>query len=113
MAGQMIQVGVDELRESLDRYLDTTVPLAITRHGQTVGYYVPAQRKIDGEELRKLNEAAEELRALMAEHGITEDEVVREFRARVKGKNAHRGRKHSDPSSAGVSSSPVASDLRG
>ena len=81
MAGQLVRVGARQFREDLAQYLDSPTPIAITRHGQTVGYYLPARRKIDEQELRALKEAIERLQALMAEHGITEEEVLSDFRA--------------------------------
>ena len=55
------------------------MPVAITRHGRTVGYYVPARRKLDKEEWSAYRQSVAELRALLAAHGIDEDEVVAEF----------------------------------
>ncbi|MBI4212730.1 MAG: type II toxin-antitoxin system Phd/YefM family antitoxin [Chloroflexi bacterium] len=82
---ELIHVGVREFRDSLAEYLDAATPVAITRHGQTVGYYVPARGKVDERELASLKEAVSQLESLLAEHGITEDEVVREFRTRRRG----------------------------
>ena len=81
MAG-LTHVGVREFREALAEYLDAASPVAITRHGQTVGYYVPACGKADEQELATLRQAVSQLESLLAERGITEDEVVREFRTR-------------------------------
>lgn len=78
----LIHVGAREFRESLAEYLDAAAPIAITRHGQTVGYYVPARGGVDERELATLKQAVSQLESLLAEHGVTEDEVVREFRAR-------------------------------
>lgn len=86
MAG-LIHVGVREFREALAEYLDAPSPVAITRHGQTVGYYVPARGKLDEQELAALKEAVSRLESLLAEQGITEDEVVREYRARRRGRS--------------------------
>ena len=82
MAGQLTRVGVREFREDLAQYLDAPTPVAITRHGQTVGYYIPARAGVDQQELLALKRAVEQLEALLAEHGIGEDEIVRELRAR-------------------------------
>lgn len=81
MAG-LIHVGVREFREALAEYLDATSPVAITRHGQTVGYYVPARGKVDERELAALKQAVSQLESLLAQHAVSEDEVVRDFRAR-------------------------------
>ena len=75
-------MGVREFRDDLAQYLDSPVPLAITRHGQTVGYYVPAHRGPDEQDIVEYREAVGALQALIDSHRIAEDEVVNEFRAR-------------------------------
>jgi PHD/YefM family antitoxin component YafN of YafNO toxin-antitoxin module len=41
-----VKVGIREFREKLASYvLESDTPVAITRHGDTVGYYIPARRK--------------------------------------------------------------------
>ncbi|MDP2898134.1 MAG: type II toxin-antitoxin system Phd/YefM family antitoxin [bacterium] len=79
---QLIRVGVREFREDLAEYLDSPAPVAITRHGRTVGYYIPANGVPDEQEVLALRRAVEQIEAVLAEHGISEEEVVREFRAR-------------------------------
>jgi PHD/YefM family antitoxin component YafN of YafNO toxin-antitoxin module len=81
MAPELLHVGARQFREDLADYLNSPSPIAITRHGQTVGYYLPARRKVNEEELRTLKEAVAQLQALMAEYGITEEEVLSDFRA--------------------------------
>ncbi len=40
------KVGIREFRDNLSSYLlESESPVAITRHGDTVGYYIPARRK--------------------------------------------------------------------
>lgn len=73
MAGQLIRVGMREFREGLAEYLDSPGPVAITRHGQTVGYYIPARGEVDQQELLALRQAVEQLAGLLAEHGISEE----------------------------------------
>ncbi len=70
-----------EFREDLAEYLDSPVPVAITRHGQTVGYYIPARSASAEAELQALRRAIEQVEALLAEYGVTEEEIVREFRS--------------------------------
>ena len=42
---ETLKVGIREFREKLASYLlETEVPVAI-RHGDTIGYYIPARRK--------------------------------------------------------------------
>ena len=56
---EALKVGIREFREKSASYLlESDVPVAITRHGDTVGYYVPAQRKRAETERAGLKEAA-------------------------------------------------------
>lgn len=81
MSEHLIRVGSREFRENFAGYLASPAPVAITRHGQTVGYYIPASRNVDEEDLGALKRAVEQLKALLVEHRISEEEVLREFRA--------------------------------
>ena len=82
MAGELTQVGVREFREDLADYLDAQGPVAITRYGQIIGYYVPTRAKVSEVQLATLKKAVGQLETLLAEYGVSEDEVVSEFRAR-------------------------------
>ena len=78
---EAIRVGIREFRDKLANYLlESDAPLAITRHGETVGYYLPARRKRSETERAALCQAAARLDELMAAEGLTEDEVVEDFR---------------------------------
>ncbi len=77
-----IKVGVKEFRAKLPSYLDAMSPVAITRHGETIGYYIPARRGRTQAELDALKEAAAKLEAMLAAKGLSEDELVAEFKAR-------------------------------
>jgi len=48
----MKHVGVREFRDKATHYLKLGEPLAIERHGEVIGYYLPVRRK-DPEEIRK------------------------------------------------------------
>jgi PHD/YefM family antitoxin component YafN of YafNO toxin-antitoxin module len=76
-----VKVGIREFRDKLSSYLlQSESPVAITRHGDTIGYYIPARRKRTEAEKQALREAAARVRAMMAERGITEDEIVEDFK---------------------------------
>ena len=46
LAMETLKVGIREFREKLASYLlETDVPVPIPRHGDTIGYYIPARRK--------------------------------------------------------------------
>lgn len=76
----METVGIREFREKLAEYLESRIPLAITRHGETIGFFIPTRRKRTDEEKAALDRAAAQLDKMLAERGITEDELVEEFK---------------------------------
>lgn len=76
-----LRVGIREFRENLATYLlQNNKPVAITRHGDTVGYYLPARRQRTESERAALKEAAARLQELLAAEGISEDEIIAEFK---------------------------------
>ncbi len=76
-----VRVGIREFREKLAAYLlESEVPVAITRHGDTVGYYLPARRKRTDTERAALREAAARLQEVLEAEGLVEDELVDDFR---------------------------------
>lgn len=74
------KVGICEFRDHLAKYLKATSPIAIIRHGQTVGYFLPAQPEPAEAEIEGLKRAALKLDALLQEKGLTEELLVQEFR---------------------------------
>ncbi len=84
---EAVKVGIREFREKLASYiLESEAPVAITRHGDTVGYYIPARRKRDASEREALKEAATRLQHALAAQGISEEEILADFRQRRRGK---------------------------
>ena len=76
-----VKVGIREFREKLASYvLESDVPVAITRHGETVGYYIPARRKRSDKERTALKEAASQLQKMLKAAGVSEEEIVADFR---------------------------------
>lgn len=82
---ETMKVGIREFRASLADYIDSSTPVAITRHGQTVGYFIPARGQNEAE-LAALKHASQALDELLARHEVDTDAVVTDFkRARQKG----------------------------
>jgi antitoxin (DNA-binding transcriptional repressor) of toxin-antitoxin stability system len=78
---EMLQkIGMREFRNNLSKYLNATSPVAILRHGQTIGYFFPTQPQPEEAELEGLKRAAAKLDALLQAQGIGEDILVAEFR---------------------------------
>ncbi len=74
------KIGMREFRENLAGYLERGKPLAITRHGETLGFYIPAQKKSRVAELQAMRAAAKDLDAMIAACGASEDELMEEFK---------------------------------
>ena len=78
---ETLKVGIREFREKLASYLlESDKPLAITRHGDTVGYYLPARRTRSEAERSALRQAAARLQEMLAAEGITENEIIADFK---------------------------------
>jgi len=75
-----IKIGIREFRENLAGYLESDKPLAITRHGETLGFYIPAQRRSRKAELQAMRAAAKDLDEMIASWGATEDELMDEYK---------------------------------
>ncbi len=73
------RVGIRQFRENLSGYLESDKPVAITRHGQTVGVYVPTKLNVTEEDRRAFREAGERLRASWREQGLDPEQVADEF----------------------------------
>lgn len=80
MASQM--VGIQEFQENLASFLEGKQTLAITRQGETLGFFVPTHRSPDRQAaLERLQTAAAEADALIESWGATEDELMAEIEA--------------------------------
>ena len=76
------KVGVKEFRAKLLSYLESPSPLGITRHGETIGYYIPTRHGRNQLELDALKEAASKLEHLMSTLNVSEDDIVDDFKRR-------------------------------
>ena len=90
---ETVKIGIREFRENLAGYLESDKPLAITRHGETLGFYIPAQKRRCKAELEAMRAAAKDLDEMIASWGASEDELMDEFKqtrrsAREKTRNA-------------------------
>ena len=90
---ETVKIGIREFRENLADFLESNQPLAITRHGETLGFYIPAQKRSRKAQLEAMRAAAKELDDIIASWGTTEDELMDEYKqirrsAREKKRNA-------------------------
>ena len=74
------KIGIREFRENLAGYLESGKPLAITRHGETLGFFIPTQKRNRNAEVEAMRAAAKELDSMIAEWGTNEDELMREYK---------------------------------
>jgi phage I-like protein len=76
----MVKVGIREFRGKLASFLETSAPVAVTRHGQTIGFYVPARTK----------PAAAQLDAMIAAAGVTAEDLAKHFKTARRGTRRRR-----------------------
>ncbi len=77
------KVGVREFRQRMTTMLQGQDPVAVTWHGETIGFYIPTKRKpILESDLDALRTAAARLEGLLAGAGVEEEQVqvVEEFK---------------------------------
>ncbi|MCL2659204.1 MAG: prevent-host-death protein [Acidobacteriaceae bacterium] len=86
-----ISVGIREFRDNLATYvLESKTPVAITRHGDTVGFYLPVRRKRTEAEKAAFREAGARLQAMLDAAGVTEDDIIADFQQWRKEQRAKR-----------------------
>lgn len=75
-----LRIGLRELRERLASYLDSTVPIEVTRHGQTIGIYIPIPKQPGQSEREAMLEAGRRMQEELARLGLSEEELVADFK---------------------------------
>ena len=90
---ETVKIGIREFRENLAGHLESGTPLAIMRHGETLGYYIPARKRSRKAELEAMRAAAKDLDEMIASWGASEDELMEDYKgirqaAREKRRNA-------------------------
>lgn len=85
-----LKVGVREFRERIASFLESDTPVAVTRHGETLGIYVPTRGKHPRTaDISELRAAADRLSEALAD--IDEEELITEFKhLRRRGKGVIR-----------------------
>ena len=74
------KVGIREFRENLATYLESKTPVAITRHGATIGIYLPTRPRPSQAQLEAFRVAGEKMQELIAAAGTTEEELMEDFK---------------------------------
>jgi PHD/YefM family antitoxin component YafN of YafNO toxin-antitoxin module len=86
---QTKSVGIREFRAGLAEFIDKKQAVAVTRHGQTAGIFIPTARPGQAE-LQALRDAADKLQAVMALSEEEIDAAVRDFDKLRKGASGSR-----------------------
>lgn len=73
------KVGIREFRADLAEYIASSTPVAVTRHGQTVGYFIPTQGQVEAD-LSALKKASKILDKLLEAQGVDVEDVVADFK---------------------------------
>lgn len=83
-----VRIGIRELRDKLASYMESSVPIEVTRHGQTVGFYIPVPRRPGQAEREALLEAGRRMQVELARLGVTEEDLVADFKRWRKARRA-------------------------
>ena len=74
------KVGIREFRSDLAEYIASSTPVAVTRHGLTVGYFIPTMGQ-EVADLVALKKASKTLNKLLEAQGVVVEAVVADFKA--------------------------------
>jgi hypothetical protein len=73
------KVGIREFRDHATQYLAGDEVLAIERHGEPIGFYIPTGRSRQVSIDEALENLERTVRRVLAETGMSEDELARLF----------------------------------
>jgi len=90
------KVGIREFRAGMAEFITSNTPVAVTRHGQTIGYFIPTHGQAEAD-VASLKKASKTLDRLLAAKSVDVDGVVAEFKTARKRSAAS---KKSTPSAA-------------
>jgi hypothetical protein len=73
------KVGIREFRAGMAEFIASSTPVAVTRHGQTIGYFIPTHGEVEAD-IASLKKASKTLDRLLAAKSLDVDGVVAEFK---------------------------------
>ena len=80
-ATETVRVGIRKFRENFSTFLGSfDKPVAITRHGDTIGYYIPARPRRSESEKAALTQAVSRFHEVLAANGISPEEMIEDFK---------------------------------
>ena len=72
------KVGIREFRSAITEYIASGTPIAITRHGLTVGFFIPAGGQAAAD-VAALHEASAVLDRLLVARGVEVEVIAKDF----------------------------------
>lgn len=75
-----VKVGLPYFCEHFESYVAAETPIEITRAGEVVGYYIPANQRQRLKDLLALGAATARMDDMLSEAGITKQELVEDYR---------------------------------
>ena len=76
---ETIRVGIREFRAGLADFIASSTPVAVTRHGQTIGYFIPTHGQAEAD-IASLKKASKTSDRLLATKSVEVDAVIAEFK---------------------------------
>jgi hypothetical protein len=71
-------VGVREFRDHATTYLSGSDPIAVSKHGQVIGFYIPLERDPELAK-RSIEQLGRSVEKILEETGMSEDELAQLF----------------------------------
>lgn len=75
-----VRVGIREFRAKLASHLESVTPIEVTRHGRTIGLYIPLPQQAELDDRERLLEAGRLMQAELERLGLTEEELSADFK---------------------------------
>ena len=83
------KVGIREFRAGMAEFIASSTPVAVTRHGQTIGYFIPTHGQAEAD-VASLKKASKTLDRLLAAKRVDVEAVVADFKTARKRPNASK-----------------------
>jgi hypothetical protein len=83
------KVGIREFRAGMAEFIASSTPVAVTRHGQTIGYFIPTHGQAEAD-VAALKKASKTLDRLLTAKRVDVDAVVADFKSARQGANTFK-----------------------
>ena len=68
-------VGVRDFRDHATAFLSGTDPIAVSKHGQVIGFYIPVERDRE-QAMRAIEQLGRTVERLLEDTGMSEDQLA-------------------------------------